>query len=420
MKHIVFIVGSYYPRFSAVGICAKRVIDALKGQFDISVVAMSDEYAVEPMIRLDGVAIHRVHTPEIVARGQLARRMRASNDLSDRLQLLALRARATLRRLLSPVTVDRALVNAYKRKLEQIPDIDVIVPLVFPFESVIAALEYASSSKVKVVPYLFDNFVDSRSLHVLSMARKLKRRRHLRLEAEMIERSNTVLSMYPLEPHFRTAFSPEKCEKIQFLEHPLLVRVPPARVVATGLVRLVYTGALIRNIREPDYVMDFLEGLDITSPFEADFYVMGNAARQVKSRTTHSGMVIRNRGQVSKEEANTAVEQSSVLLNISEIEGKQISSKIFEYMSAGKPIVHFAYTRDDVVTKILGRYPLALCLLQESSLMDENRANFSRFVSENLGKSMEFDRVAEIFPEALPETTARAITQVILSLPANA
>lgn len=413
MKHIVFLLGAYYPRFSAVGVCAHRVINVLKGDFRISVVAMADEQAIESRVSVEGVEVYRVATPAIVKRSQLAHRLRVANTWSDRIGMYALRGRSAIKRLTTRATVNRSLVEAYKRQLAAIPDIDVVIPLVFPFESVIAALEYKSTCEVSVVPYLFDNFVDSRSLHVLGIARILKRKRHLRLEAEMIERSSAVLSMHQLAPHYRKEFGANVEKKFHFLEHPLLTKTDVTCKSETSIIRLVYTGALVKNVREADYVLELLDGIDSELPVEADFYAMGSAASTVESKVTRFGVVVRNHGQVSKRDADNAVAASSVLLNIGEVEGKQISSKIFEYMSVGKPIVHFAYTDCDAVTKVLARYPLALCLIQERANLNENRERFLRFVLEHAGCRMQFEAVASIFPEALPETTASIIGNLI-------
>lgn len=379
---------------------------------------MADQQAVEPFVRHEGVDIYRVTTPEIASRTRLEQRLRSNNAFPDRLWLIGLRAQSTLRRLLSPVTINQQLVLAYKEKLRDIPDLDVIIPLVFPFESVIAALEYASVSNVAVIPYLFDNFVDSRSLHVLGIARKIKKKKHLKLEEKMLEKSAAVLSMHPLEKHFRKHFGRLADKKMQFLEHPLLSPKPSAETVGGATIKLVYTGALIRHVREADYVIELLDQLQVDAAIEADFYVMGNAAPAVATRTTGSGVSIRNHGQVAKKEADAAVAHSSVLLNIGEVEGKQISSKIFEYMSAGKPIVHFAYTDDDAVSKILNRYPLALCLLQSRQRVEENREKLGEFILKYAGKSMPFDEVAAVFPEALPDTTASLVSKIVDALPA--
>lgn len=413
MKHIVFVLGSYYPRFSAVGVCAERVVNALKGEFKISVIAMTDQQAVEPVVNLEGVDVFRITTPELATRIQLEQGLRTDNALSGRLRLIALRTRATLRRLFSPVTINQQLVDAYKEKLRDIPDLDVLVPLVFPFESVIAAIEYASASDVMVVPYIFDNFVDSRSLHVLEIARKLKKKRHLGLEADMLEKSAAVLAMHPLESHFRRHFGRVVDEKVHFLEHPLLTPNNREDVVSGDTIRIVYTGALIKNVREAAYVTELLARLRMDVPVDVDFYVMGNAASAIQTKTTDFGVRIRNNGQVNKKEADAAVAHSSVLLNIGEVEGKQISSKIFEYMSAGKPIIHFSYVKDDTVTKILNRYPLALCLLQSPQQMEENCKKTSEFILKSAGKSMPFDEVAAIFPEALPSTTASLVSRIV-------
>lgn len=42
-KHIVVLVGSYYPNFSAVGICARNVVDELKKEADISVISQKTD-----------------------------------------------------------------------------------------------------------------------------------------------------------------------------------------------------------------------------------------------------------------------------------------------------------------------------------------------------------------------------------------
>lgn len=420
MKHIVFVLGSYYPRFSAVGGCAHRVINVLKGEFKISVVATADEQAVEPHLVLDGVDIYRVFTPEIEKRIKLIRQIRSADTRSNRARFLALRARSTLRRLVSPVTIDKRLVQSYKQQLGVIPKIDLIVPLVFPIESVVAALDYAALvDDVAVVPYFFDNFVDSRSLHVIDAVRKIKRRRHLQLMADMLDRSTAALAMHPLETHLRNNFGAVADRKLTFLEHPLLVKTNDFKARQSSPLKLVYTGALIKNVRDADYVLDLIEGLDLGQPADADFYVMGNAASRVQTKPAQGGVRIRNHGQVSKQEANVAVEDASVLLSIGEVAGKQISSKIFEYMAAGKPVIHFAYTNDDPDTKILARYPLALCLIQSRERMAANRDQVQQFVLANAGKVIDFDAVAAIFPEALPETTSRLIARIAMSASAE-
>ena len=418
MKHIVFVLGSYYPRFSAVGVCAHRVIEALKADyrdFKISVVAIAGEDAEEPRIRLDGIDIYRVTTPEIIARNRLKHRLRSRRSAADRLWMLMLRVRSTLRRLFASATIDVPLVRVFSQQLEELGNIDVVVPLVLPFESVLAALDYASVHEdVRVVPYLFDNFVESASLHVVELARTLKQPRHLQLEADMIAGSATVLAMHPLRRHFEKFFDGGRLEKIRFLEHPLLLRSQSPAHSRQGKTSLVYTGALMHRVRDADYLVELLRGLD-GPPMEIDFYVMGNAAGKIKSETTGAGIQIRNFGQVSKAEAMAAVARATILLSIGEFRGQQISSKIFEYMATGKPIIHLTYVEDDVDSKILAKYPLALILLQTPTLRKSNRQRMQEFIRRHSASSLDFETVAALYPEALPSATAEVIADIVES-----
>jgi len=59
---------------------------------------------------------------------------------------------------------------------------------------------------------------------------------------------------------------------------------------------------------------------------------------------------------------STTIEvNSDNLIAVGNNDCNQVPSKIFEYMSFGKPIVYF-YSDDDVNVKILKKYPIALCL----------------------------------------------------------
>ncbi|MFK2398020.1 hypothetical protein ACIXMQ_04790 [Bacteroides fragilis] len=61
-KHIVVLVGSYYPNFSAVGICARNVVDELKKEADISVISQKTDINEKDEEEYDGYRIIRNST----------------------------------------------------------------------------------------------------------------------------------------------------------------------------------------------------------------------------------------------------------------------------------------------------------------------------------------------------------------------
>lgn len=412
VKHIVFLGGSHYPDFSAVGYCAFQVQKVLTADMRVSSISFRTQPHQALHETICAIQIYRIETPHM-------RRLNAiklkSGKLSNLLQY-AYRITGGAKRLLSPESIDRQLVKAYLLQLNKLPSKpEAIVALVFPFESVIAAIIYQRMNpSVKVIPYIFDDFVESGSLHVLDLARDLKRRRHLRLEQEMLERSTVVLSMHPLEDHFRRNFDQALVEKIAFLEHPLLVR-PHWRIIKDrpNTIKMCYAGSLIKNVREPDALVDLLGEIEVNSNVQADFYVMGNASAKVPTKRLENAVQISNHGQVAKAVADAAVQHADILINLGEAQGRQVSSKIFEYMASGKPVVHFAFKENDAVTKILCKYPLAICLLMTKEKQRDNARDLSRFIFQNSRSRMSFEEVLAIFPEANPEVTASRIRNVV-------
>lgn len=415
MKHVVFLGGAHYPDFSAVGFCAFQVQNILAQRMCVTSISYRTGAQHSSSETVQGIEIRRISTPHM----QRLNRLREGTGGMARAMLFANRLIGAARRLFSPETIDRALVKAYLAELESMSrPPDAIIPLVFPFESVIAALEYRETNRpVQIIPYVFDDFVDSGSLHVFGLARKIKRRAHIELERTMLEKSAAVLAMHPLEPHFRRNFGQELVKKVAFLEHPLLCR-PSATLTHSRQtdLQMCFTGSLVNNVREPGILIDLLRKVRIPWAVKAHFYVMGNAAAKVPTTRFANGVEVINHGRVSKAEADAAVQRADFLLNLGEAQGRQVSSKIFEYMATGKPIIHLAFARNDAVTNILEKYPLALCLQAESMGEKGGASELDQFISKNRHSRMSFDDVLAIFPEAAPEATADMIENIVSDL----
>lgn len=408
MSDLVFLVRSYYPNFCAVGYCAYRVQKCLVDEFDITVIAARNDRS-QPLDELhEGATILRVETSSMKRRNALA-------GVKGRIaaaRLAIVRAQGALLRLLAPVTIDKSLVAAYRSRLNAL-DLPprALVPVVFPFEAVIAALDYKKDNPgTIVIPYLFDDFVDSQSLHVLNLARRLKRARHIELERRMLLEANAILCMRPLRQHLETCFSKPLLAKVSYLEHPLLFPVDRRKCRPDdGKVLLCFTGSLIRKVRQADYLLYLLKTIQPSISVRAEFFVMGNDTRKVRTVKLPSGVEVVNHGYVPKSEADAAVRDADILINIGEAQGKQVSSKIFEYMATGKPIIHLSYTKKDAVSDILEKYPLALCLIQDKTCLAQNAQTLTRFIEQHRRNEISYGEVESIYPDACPEMTACVI-----------
>ena len=95
---------------------------------------------------------------------------------------------------------------------------------------------------------------------------------------------------------------------------------------------------------------------------------------------------------------------ADILLSIGNAESPMAPSKIYEYMSTGKPIIHvYTYEKDPCIEP-LKKYGNALLLNDEASDMYKKILSF---VTE--AKELQFERVRELFKTATPEYTVNLI-----------
>ena len=120
-------------------------------------------------------------------------------------------------------------------------------------------------------------------------------------------------------------------------------------------------------------------------------------------------------GQVSSGEAAAAREAADFLINIDNTNPMQVPSKIFEYISTGKPIVNFVFDDASPILPYLADYPL--CLTINLNRMEdggrEAAERLSAFVRENRGKRIPFEEIRERYRACTPEYVARQLVEAV-------
>ncbi len=414
--HIVFIVGSYYPNYSAVGKCAGNVADELSRSHKVTVICQKNTCEQSNKQIYNNQTIIRVAAKDKLNRDSLGKKINAAKGVSKKLYRFLLntcKLSAIVKALLSRYTINKDVAAKYVKALKSIEEpIDVIVSASMPFESVLAAVKYKKThnSKVKVIPYLFDQFVESDTLHRFNLNKKLKRKGHLSLEKKLLQDADFILSMHSLSTHFKN--NQPEINNIRYIEHPLVLNYGSPACVNNNEIKISYIGGLYKNYVTPEYLLELFTKTDISEAV-LHFYIIGNCNEIVDSYSHNMPGKILNHGSVDKQTANNEVSKSNILISIAEAKGIQMSSKIFEYMSYGKPIVHFYSADNDVNLKILNKYPLALCLKQDYERITENARNFDKFCRENYASYIPFAEVEGLFKDASPKYTAELIVQMV-------
>ena len=291
-------------------------------------------------------------------------------------------------------------IKIYLKTLNELDlSIDMIIPTCLPFDTVRAALLYKQTHECRVIPVLYDMFAESQRLQRFKWNKKLKMRANLKLEEEMLKQSDRVLHMPSWTEHFELHW-PELKEKRREIEHPLIVR--PERTKLEGYdqdkIHIAYTGVVDSVVRNPQFVLNFISG-EIFTDIVFHFYSLGSAQSLVE-KAAQSRKNLFSHGQVSGSIAHQVMNTADLLLSIGNNDNTQMPSKIFEYMSTGKPILHFAQVPDDRTVRILKRYPMAHIVFRDSGNTEYQRREAYRFISDNRKKQIGFDEIRTCFQEA--------------------
>ena len=156
---------------------------------------------------------------------------------------------------------------------------------------------------------------------------------------------------------------PECAAKIHVIP-PLAPEIAPSSQTGNlenDCLKLVYLGTLYKEIRSPKMLLEVFRRLQqqpCQKEIELHFY--GRYESCLDEFEPYSEIVgnkIHLHGEVSYEEASTAMHNADVLINIGNRTSFQLPSKVVEYAASGKPILNFASIEGDSSERFLGRYP---------------------------------------------------------------
>ncbi len=114
-------------------------------------------------------------------------------------------------------------------------------------------------------------------------------------------------------------------------------------------------------------------------------------------------------GSVSHEEALEVLDQADIFINIGNNTPHMIPSKIFEYMSYGKPIISTCPIENEPCVPYLRQYSLALLLSEDLSRAERDARTVDRFISDCAGKKVGFDATEAMLYRNTPRAFAETI-----------
>lgn len=171
-------------------------------------------------------------------------------------------------------------------------------------------------------------------------------------------------------------------------------------------INLLFAGNFYETIRSPEYLLELLEAL----PESVCLHILGGiygSFGEETSRRMQKLMQVRKlqmHGCMPADWARTAMHQADYLINIGNSVANQLPSKIFEYFSTGRPVIHIQKIPDCPCLPYMQRYGNAAVLSEEDPAY-LSAEKLQRYLQEN-HTQIPFAEVAERFAECTVSSVA--------------
>lgn len=413
---ILVILGNYMPNSHANGICTDQVIRNLqKRGHEVHVLCYGNSInECKPEV-LNDVYIHRIRRfqkykmPSEYGRSFMSRFLPICKKWMVRLKLLLFLPVYPLNSLV--------LVSSFYRKansLHKLEYYDALIAVCNPLEAVVSgALLKKKNRNIKSVMYVLDTLTCNPKKSFLSgwlnWSGWLWEKRLYKVY-DLIINMNSYLDNYNNKRYDRFR------NKIRFSDIPLLMdewKPEVKKPTKKSSYKWLYTGKLDMHSRNPEYLCKLFLLDKTLNKHEIHFYSYGNCENMILRYSAKSSGRIHQHGYVSRDKIIEELNEADILVSIGNKDSKMVPSKIFEYISTGKKIIHFYQNENDSCLVYLKKYKNAL-LINEKEETSKNIQKIKHFIDR---PSMVIaNKDIDILYEAnKPSYTANIIEELLIS-----
>lgn len=419
-------VGSYLPNPSPNGRIADAIIQEFAKVYKVTVIATKSQYGQKRHEEISGVSIIRIADHSACLHADLTSRIRGSNGGKAAFWkglLLCKRVLFTLPRWLRLRSISPVLAARFYHEIKSVlkhSPVDVLIPVSSPHETMVAALKIVQKhKKIEMLPYQLDRFANALSLYDNPLTKAIMTKNNLAFERKLITASKHYFLLFPLMAHYQGKdFFADLLHKMTSTDHPLLRMIAPNtstfNFANPDQVHVVYAGSLDKTLRNPQYLLEmFLQKQEKIGNIALELFTFGNCGDMIKAYADKLPSTLYDHGKVASQLLEGILKEAQIILTIGNQSDNEVPSKLFEYLSYGKPIVHLYYSDHDAYIGYLKRYPCALLLKMEAKEMDKNAADFIAFVQNTAGKTVPQPEIFTMYEECTAVFVSRMFMEKV-------
>lgn len=418
---ILFVTDKYYPKPLANAVCVQSVVDCLSEQgVEVDVLAFKDSGIDLPK------SYHDARVGGIVPSIEFRLSYYGRNGQHGVLGKAASRAGSVLSKLKKIIYLPwfpmNSIVFPYrlKHRISQLYSengYDAVVTAMAPFDGAMAGYLFNKANpEANWIVYALDT-IENTSFPFLP--RNLVEGRFW--FSRFVKQSDLCIVMRSRMDWYKSRGYCAMAKNLQASDIPLLIKKRDAAVAGDydfgdGDEHWVYAGSLNPPHYRHNDLIRYFQSLPRDKRRVLHFYSGGNGFEALKVIADASGGMIRCHDYVPHGELERILKTADVLVSMKYSD--QISAKIFEYMSYGKPVLHVSGAESDPNIRYLSRYERGL-VLYSGDHDSHNEEKLAAWIARSCrtDDGSEDRPIEEVLVENTPEHTCQIILDFINSAP---
>lgn len=411
---VLFVCTDRYPTAGACTNLLKKVFfdGKLAETNEIHLATYKYELNENDIETINGVVVHRLLSTSFIPIGELKRKPIRFQLLCK--GLLQKIKRKCVSRFIKSHELDYARIIEYKRYLSRLCKencFDVIVGVAGSYELAMAAEAVANNNGIRYILYQVDPLTDN-----IMYNPRFEKQREIK-EKELYLGSDKVFTTGLIYSRMKNQLNSEQMRKVEIMEFPgVSVDQTPLSDKRNDeeVINCVFAGRVYKGIRNPSFTIELFRNL----PEKCLLKLVGVSDKELNEsyEITDIPQNVECCGQVSVDEADRAIKRADILVNIGNAMPNQVPSKLFSYISTGRPILNICANSKCPSKKYLEHYPYSLSITEETPCSEKAVKKAWKFIMENSGKMGDLDSIEEIYERCTPGYAANQMNTAFIQI----
>ncbi len=402
MKVLLVTTNAFPDEGTCTNIFKKLILDGkMSDCFRVDILAAQKSFCENKKIKFHNSDVYKVFSPTLVDRSdfiQLARKhffvflnggvQRAFHHYEHR--------------VIKSAFIDIPTKNSFYKALKRIKAdrYDYIISISGRYDATAAVYKYCKRYNTPFILYQVDPCRTNKVLLPESMKNREKFEFDLFNLAKCVFTTSIIFDEYKDFEKYQ--------QKMMVIEFPLIVP-KVEKYEHNNPLRFIFLGSFYQGVRDPKATIDLITPLLVKN--EAVLEFVGTDSSILTKEQKELSIICH--GKKTIEECLSYMKQADVLVNVGNRIDNQVPSKIFDYISLGKPILNVYVNDNDPTLKYLDKYTLALSIKEEDVKKTEAKELLISFLNNLDNQIVDENNITSIFEECTPQYCVQQIERVL-------